>query len=133
MSWTHVLIAGIVVFVILEPVVILWAIVRFGWAPIHEKFPAREPGADAVRRGFQSFKVGILNLGFSIHATVDAHYLHLEPAAYLRWARARTVSIPWDAISIEKRSRSGRWITVKTDKWTIMGPAWCLELAESPQ
>ncbi|MHC4142069.1 MAG: hypothetical protein ACYSUF_09395 [Planctomycetota bacterium] len=71
MNWTYLLIAGIVVFVVLEPILILWAIVRFGWAPIHEKFPAHEPGADAVRQGFQSFKVGILNLGFSIHATVD--------------------------------------------------------------
>jgi hypothetical protein len=133
MSGTHWLITGIVVFVVLEPIVILWAIVHFAWAPIHTKFPAHEPGADAVRRGFQSFKVGIMNLGFSIHATVDEHYLHLEPAAYLRWASARTASIPWDAMSVEKRSRTGRWITVKAGKWTIMGPAWCLDLAPSPE
>ncbi|MHC4102906.1 MAG: hypothetical protein ACYS15_01390 [Planctomycetota bacterium] len=133
MNWTSVIIAGIVLFVVLEPIVILWAIVHFAWAPIHEKFPARAPEADAVRRGFQSFRVGIMNLGFSIHATVDEHHLHLEPAAYLRWARARTVSIPWDAINIEKRSRSGRWITAKVDKWSLMGPAWCLELAESSE
>jgi hypothetical protein len=130
MSGTHWLIAGIVVFAVLEPILIFWAIVRFAWAPIHEKFPTHEPGADAVRRGFQSFKVGILNLSFSIHATVDEHRLHLEPGAYLRWFGARTVSIPWDAMTVEKRSRSGRCVTVKADKWTIMGPAWCLELAE---
>ena len=130
MNWTYLLIAGIVVFAVVEPIVILWAIVHFAWAPIHEKFPAHEPGADAVRRGFQSFRVGILKLGFSFHATVDEHHLHLEPAAYLRWFKARTVSIPWDAMTVGKRSRRGRWITVKVDKWTIMGPAWCLELAE---
>jgi len=133
MSGTHWLIAGIVVFAVLEPILILWAIVHFAWAPIHKKFPAHEPGAGAVRRGFQSFKVGILNLGFSIHATADEHHLHLEPAAYLRCFGAHTVSIPWDAMTVKKRSRRGRWITVKADKWTIMGPAWCLDLARSPE
>jgi hypothetical protein len=129
MSWGAYLGAGIVLFVITETLAILWAIVRFGWAPIHKRFPAREPGADAVRRPFQSFRVGVMNLGFSIHATADEHHLHLEPAAYLRRFGARPVSIPWEEISVEKRSRSGRWITVKVDKWTIMGPAWCLALA----
>ncbi len=130
MSWVQLLIAGIVVFAVLEPIVILWAVVHFGWAPIHDKFPAHEPGAEAVRRPFQSFRVGILNLGFSIHATADERHLHLEPAAYLRRLGARAVSVPWEAIHVEKRSRSGRWVTVKVDKWTITGPAWCLELAE---
>jgi hypothetical protein len=130
MSWAPLLIAGIVVFVIVEPIVILWAIVHFGWAPIAEKFPARAPAAEAVTRRFQSFRIGFLNLGFSIHVTADEHHLHLEPAAYLRLAKARTVSVPWEAINVEKRSRSGRWITVTIDKWKIMGPAWCLQLAE---
>jgi len=130
MSWGHVLTAGIVVFVVVESILILWAVVHFGWTPISEQFPARAPGAGAVRRPYQSFRVGFLNLGCSIHATADEQHLHLEPAAYLRWFKARTVSVPWEAITVEKRSRSGRWITAKIDKWTIMGPAWCLDLAE---
>ncbi|MHC4220071.1 MAG: hypothetical protein ACYSU7_16625 [Planctomycetota bacterium] len=130
MSWGQILIAGIIVFSIVETLVILWAVVHFGWSPIHKKFPTRAPDAEAVTRSYQSFKVGILNLGFSVHVAVDEHFLHLTPAAYLRGFGAGTLSIPWEAITVEKRSRSGRWITIKIDKWTIMGPAWCLELAE---
>jgi hypothetical protein len=130
MSWVHYLVAGIIVFSIVETVVILWAVVHFGWLPVSSKFPRREPGDDAVRRPYQSLRVGILNLAFSFHVSVDQRHLHLEPAAYLRFAKARTASIPWEAINVEKRSRGGRWITAKVDKWTIMGPAWCLELAE---
>jgi hypothetical protein len=117
-------------FSVVDTMVVMWAIARFGWGPVQERYPTRPPGEGAVRRPYQSFKVGILSFGFSIHATVDETCLHLEPARILRWAGARTASIPWNEITIQKRSASGRWITVKADKWTIQGPAWCLDLAE---
>jgi hypothetical protein len=118
-AWVTIAIA---LFCVADTAVVVWVVARVGWMPIQQRYP--------VRRALQSFKVGILNFGFSVHVTVDETCLHLEPARFLRWVGASTISIPWSEITITNRSRSGRWITVKADKWTIQGPAWCLELAE---
>ena len=72
----------------------------------------------------------LLNLGFGVHAAADERHLHLTPVALLRWFGAGTVSVPWEAIKIKKRSRRGHWIAVTVGKRTIRGPAWCLGLAE---
>jgi hypothetical protein len=119
---------GVALFSVADTAIIMWAIIHFGWAPIPRRYPEQAPGAGAVRRACQSFRVDLLNFGFSIHVTVDETHLHLQPARFLRWVGGRTASIPWDEITITKRSRNGRWITVKVDKWTIQGPAWCLGL-----
>ena len=115
-----------------ETIAILWGAVRLGWAPFHEPFPAKPHADGAVTRRFQTFKVSFVNLGWSVHASVDEKHLHLMPVRLLRSFGARPVSIPWDAIHIEKRSRSGRWVTVKIGGRTVFGPAWCLDLAEPP-
>lgn len=130
MNWWPIIIALIVVFVVVEPIAILWAVMRFGWRPFAEDFPAQHVDEHAVRKRFQSFRLGLLNLGFSIHVAVDERHLHLEPAAWMRRLGARAVSIPWDSISVVKRSRTGAWMTARIGKHTLMGPTWCLELAE---
>ena len=117
-------------FAVVDTAVIMWAIIRFGWAPIQKRYPPQAPGNGAVRRACQSFKIDLLSFGYAMHVTVDEIHLHLEPARILRWVGAHSVSIPWSEITLQKRSRNGRWITVKADKWTIQGPAWCLELAQ---
>lgn len=124
------IIALIILFVVVEPIVLIWAMVRFGWSKLAEAFPAQAIEPDAVRRNFQSFRIGIMNLGYSIHVAADQGYLHLEPARYLRWLGAGPVSIPWDDIEIVKRSRLARWITIKAGSHKITGPEWCLSLAE---
>ena len=41
------------------------------WRPMLADFPSREPAPDAVRRRFQSFGLGIVNMGCSIHVAAD--------------------------------------------------------------
>ncbi|MHC4416408.1 MAG: hypothetical protein ACYS0G_14125 [Planctomycetota bacterium] len=120
----------IIVAALAESFVILWAIVRFGWKPLADVFPPQPSQPDAVVRRFRSFRVGVVNFGFSMHVAVDERHLHLETVALFRWFGARPVSVPWESIRIQKRSRWGRWITAKVGPRTITGPAWCLELAE---
>ncbi len=114
----------------LVTVVVLWAVVRFGWKPFAQHFLPRRKDPDAVERRFQSFRLGVLHLGFCIHVAADEGHLHLQPAALLRFFGAQTASIPWSSIKIQKHSRTGRSITAKINQRTLQGPAWCLSLAE---
>ncbi len=128
MNWP--LIIGILVFIsVIEPFLLLWGVARLGWRPLQRDFPARSPAQDAVTRNFQSMRLGMLNLAFCIHVTVDDLYLHVTPVAPFRWFGAGTASIPWESIEIVKRSRIGRWITARIGKRTLVGPKWCLKLA----
>ena len=114
----------------LVTVVAVWAVVRFGWKPFADRFPPRPADPDAVQRSFQSFRLGLLHFGFCIHVAADQGHLHLQPAAILRFFGAQTASIPWASIEIQKHGRSGKWITTKINERTLLGPAWCLGLAE---
>ncbi len=109
---------------------IIWAVVRVGWSPWMRVYPPLEPSPDAVRRNFQSFRFGLLNFGLSIHVAADDEHLHLIPAKLLRWCSARPISIPWDRIQVEKRSSRRTMIQARVDGKQLMGPAWCLELAD---
>ena len=111
--------------------VIVVTIIHRGWGPLPREFPAKTPGDDAVWRRYQSFRLGLMNLGYCIHVAVDEQYLHLVPIKPLRVFGGRTASIPWDAMRIEKRSSRGRWITVRIGAHTLRGPSWCLELASA--
>lgn len=95
------------------------------WRPTFRDFPVQEPAPDAVRRSFQSFGIGIVNMGLSIHVAVDAEYLHLTPLAIWRALGATPVSIPWSAM--EPVGRSGRVVRVAGHR--LDGPKWCMELA----
>ncbi len=114
----------------LVTVVVLWAVVRFGWKPFAQRFPPRSADPDAVGRRFQSFRLGVLSFAFCIHVAADQRHLHLQPAKILRFFGAPTASVPWSSIQIQKHSRTGRWITAKINERTFLGPAWCLGLAE---
>lgn len=95
------------------------------WNPIMRAWPPREPGPDAVRRNFQSFSLGLLNLGLSIHVAADDEHLHLTPARLIRWMGAIPASIPWNAM----QPMGGRKATaVKLGHHTMIGPRWCMEL-----
>ena len=91
------------------------------WKPLADAFPARPPAPDAVRREFQSLKMGIFNLGYCAHLTADAEHLHVEPAAFLRWFRMTSMSIPWDEVRVKKRSGNGKWITVRIRNVDLSG------------
>ena len=95
------------------------------WNPIMRAWPPRQPGPEAVRRNFQSFSLGLLNLGLSIHVAADDEYLHLQPARLIRWMGAVSTSIPWNAME----PMAGRKATaVKLGPHTMIGPRWCMEL-----
>ncbi|MHC5023012.1 MAG: hypothetical protein ACYTGG_03750 [Planctomycetota bacterium] len=95
------------------------------WRPMLAPFPAREPAPDAVRRRFQSFGLGIVNMTLSVHVAADDEFLHLEPLAIWRMLGARPASIPWSAM--EPVGPSGRVVRVAGHR--MDGPKWCLELA----
>lgn len=105
--------------------VIASAAFRLLWNPMLSAFPARPPAPDAVRRRFQSFGLGIVNMGLSIHAAVDDDALHLTPLAVWRWLGAQPASIPWDAM--EPVGTSGRVVRVNGHR--LDGPKWCMSLA----
>ena len=101
---------------------------RAGETPHADLIAGGCSGAD--ERRFQSFRLGVLHLGFCIHVAADEGHLHLQPAALLRFFEAPTASIPWSSIEIQKRSRTGKSITARINERTLLGPAWCLGLAE---
>lgn len=100
------------------------------WKPLSDAFPSRPPGRDAVRREFQSLQVGIFNLGWGAHLTADSECLHIDPCAILRWFRMVGMSVPWEQITVVRRSRSGSRITIRILKTEITGPAWAFGLAD---
>jgi hypothetical protein len=99
------------------------------WRPMLTPFPAVEPAPDAVRRRFQSFGIGIVNMGLSIHVAADETYLHMTPLKIWQKLGANPVSIPWSAMTpIGHRGR-----VVRVNGHRLDGPKWCMELAGSPE
>jgi hypothetical protein len=72
-----------------------------------------------------------MNFGLCIHVAVDETHLHLTPARVLRWVGAGPISVPWESIRVKKTSRNGKWTTAFFGPLSVMGPTWCLQLAES--
>lgn len=112
----------------------VWVVVRTlvgaSFGQLQRAYPPVAPAPDAVRRRFQSFRLGLVSCSGSVHVAADEHYLHLEPIAPLRWFGARPCSIPWEAIELQRPGR-GRLIPARArvGPVTISGPSWCLELA----
>jgi hypothetical protein len=96
---------------------------------ISSKFPPSDPRPDAVRRRFQSFKFGLVNLGWCVHVAVDDRHLHLSPTRLARWLGMRAMSVPWEAIEVVGKATIGSSIRVRIAGEEILGPAWCLNLA----
>jgi len=107
---------------------LVWAMVNGQWAPLAARFPAVPIAPDAVRRDFQSYRVGLTNLGGMVHTAVDGSHLHLLPARLGRWCGMRAASVPWEAIE-PIRLRGKRQAQVKLGGETVVGPAWALRMA----
>jgi hypothetical protein len=122
-----VIIACFVGAVILLDSVIFWALLRSGWSELVQGFSGAEVSAGAVRRDFQSFKVGLYSFGWCVHVAVDEHHLHVFPAALLRWVGATRASIPWERVRVVKVGK--RSTRVQIGMTTVTGPTWCLSMA----
>ncbi len=109
---------------------LIWVIFKIGWSPLIRRYPACEPAPEAVRKSYQSFSVGLINLGLSVHVAADDQYLHLTPLLVLRWLGAGPISVPWSSITIKKRGKVTKTVTASFDSTTVCGPAWCLDLAD---
>ena len=102
--------------------VIASAAFHYAWRPMFAEFPPVEPKPDAVRRSFQSFSVGYVNMGLSINVAADDEFLHLTPLKIWQALGARPTSLPWSTL---KKSGQRTAILGKT---RIVGPQWCVEL-----
>jgi hypothetical protein len=99
------------------------------WKPLEREFPAQLPSEPALSRRYQSFSIGWVNYGFSIHACIDDNYLHLTPIWFILRFGISPVSIPWAAIRpIRPIRQLGSFVKVNVGKQTICGPKWCFEL-----
>ena len=101
----------------------------FSWNGLAGAHPAVDPAPDAIRRGFQSFSIGAINLGFCVHVLVDEERLHLRPAWILRVMGGREVSVPWESVDLAGNAPFGRRFARIGGK-TLTGPRWCLDLAD---
>lgn len=122
---------GIVIVVSIAVVlVVVPMIVRRTWGRWVPAFVPQPHEDGAVTRRYQSFNVGLLNLGHGVHVTVDSRFLHLRPSMFTSVFGIRPVSIPWEAIRVDGtfpfKRRNAMIAGVP-----LIGPAWCLEMAEA--
>ena len=99
------------------------------WNPALRNHPPLEPADGAVCRTFQSFSLGLVNMGWSVHVAADAHHLHLTPVKFMRMIGARAASIPWSAMRPVGGNRST--VVMLDGRHRLTGPRWCMELAGS--
>ena len=119
---------------VLVDAVVVWVVIRCAggnWnrlADAHPPVPVLEP---AESRRYQSFRLGLFNLGFSVHVTADTERLHLTPMMPLRLIGMRAMSLPWEAIELKPHGLRKRWRTARVGGGLdLHGPAWGLGLAE---
>ncbi|HRQ73665.1 MAG TPA: hypothetical protein PLU35_11615 [Phycisphaerales bacterium] len=129
----HVVLIVVLVIVAVDLILvplILRAFVASSWGPISARYPAVAPLPDAVRRNFQSFKVGMANFGFSVHVAADSAHLHLMPTLLMRWSGMKPASVPWEAVRAEGRpGRMYAKVRIDGQSQVVTGPAWALSLA----
>jgi hypothetical protein len=107
-------------------IAIVGVLLRSSWGQLM-KYPSKPILDPHVRRNFQSFAIGFVNLGFCVHTVIDDDHLHLIPVMFMKWFGCKPVSIPWSEIQDHpKPGRSRYTIRVKIGKTDIMGPRWCL-------
>lgn len=129
------LLISLIMFLLITDVIVVVAIgkgmVSQAWGPLFHRYPAVEREPNAVHKGFQSFKIGIWNMGWCVHAAVDVDHLHLDPAWLLRRMGARSASIPLDSLWVDPAaaSRKGGRVRATLDGTDFLGPVWCLRPA----
>jgi hypothetical protein len=125
----HLLVPVIIAFDLLIAATVIGLVLRNAWKPLQLHFPPKIPSETSFERKFQSFAVGLVNLGFSIHVIIDDQFLHLSPIWILRRFGLKPISIPWEEIrTLSPTLPTTNMVKVKVRKQTITGPRWCFEL-----
>lgn len=109
-------------------VTLVGGVSRVCWGPFLKAFPAKPILTENVRRNFQSYSIGLCNLGGCIHTVVDDDHLHLIPVGVLQWCGCLPVSVPWDQVLDHPQpGRSRRMVRVKIANQVVSGPQWALD------
>lgn len=108
---------------------IVRSLVKSNWNDPLKPFPPREPAAEdgpADARGFQSFNVGMLNLGWSVRVVADRAYLHLSPEWLGKVLGLKSASVPWTEIGrgLPGGLAIGKRSGLKIGNTVFAGPAW---------
>lgn len=127
--WIATLIVCAFVFLDLLIFVAVLRAMAMTWNDIPRQFPAVAPQGDAVRRDFQSFKLGLCSLGGCVHVEADETHLHLSPAAIMRWGGARAASVPWGDVRLVGKPRERGLVKARIGTVDLAGPAWAMKLA----
>lgn len=122
----------IALFLVVDAMIVcaVFAVVASHWNDLADRFPGCEVREPSVRKAFQSVKLGILNLGGSVHIAVDERAMHLEPTWFLRKLRARRASVPWEAMELRSVGR-GRFARVRIGKEDMVLPRWAVSPLEA--
>jgi hypothetical protein len=125
----HFLIPVIIAFDFLIAVTVIGLLFRNSWKPLEVQFPAQVPSEASYGRKFQSFSIGLVNFGFSVHVIIDDRFLHLTPIWIVSRFGMKPISLPWDEVQILTTPKpTAKMVKVKVRKQTITGPRWCFEL-----
>ncbi len=127
-SSTLVIVIFIIAFDAIVVPILIAAAIHGCWSPLPKRYPGVDPRPDAVVKQFQSMRVGLLNLGWSVHIAADEEHLHFTPVRIFRAAGAKATSIPWEAVKVTKLHKRSGTATIAGQR--VQAPAWCLELAE---
>jgi len=120
----------IVAFELTTVIAVVGLLIQSTWFPLAQRYPRKNVLEPSTRRNFQSFNIGVLGLGYSVHVIVDDEHLHLLPSAILGFFKCSKISIPWDDIVLAKKQPIFRWLrSCELGKFKIVGPAWCFKLA----
>jgi hypothetical protein len=88
-----------------------------------------EPKPGAVRKDFQSMKIGMFSFGGCLHIAVDEHYLHLYPAKVVRMSGGRSFSIPWDLVHADASRPERRIWSARINGQKVLAPGWAMKIA----
>jgi hypothetical protein len=119
------LVPTIIIFDLGVAALVVGLIVNGSWGPLTKEFPQRTVIEPKYRRRFQSFQIGWLGLGLSVHTTIDDECLHLNPIKLLQWLGCKPLSIPWSQVCIERVFK--HQVKCKIGKTSMVAPRWCVE------
>jgi hypothetical protein len=122
------LVLGVVLFDVILMATLVGTLSRVCWGTFLMAFPPKPILQDHLRRNYQSYSIGIFNLGWCIHTVIDDEHLHLIPIRLLQWFGCSKVSVPWDQVHEHPSpGKSKSMVRVKIANQVVYGPRWALD------